>query len=171
MLKVDNNFHIAYETDGFAVTNDKYILNLFNKHDFGTVVNIEQIKGAETDFVIPYNPHQQKFLNQVTKYLAKTYLTKISHERITIDIWSGVDVVTREWHSDNNDGQDFSILYYLDTSLTDGAFYFKSMTQYRQIYPSAGTLMLIRQTSEHLHKADPSKNLRRIIHAEYKIAK
>jgi len=170
MLKVDN-FHTTYDADGFAATEDTYILNLFNKHNFGTVVNIEKIEGAEIDFVIPYNPHQQKFLNQVTKYLAKTYLVKIPHELIGINIWSGVDVNSREWHSDINGGQDFSILYYLDTSLNEGALYFKSMTEYSKIYPSAGTVVIIRQTPTHWHRVDPSKNLRRIIHAEYKNGK
>lgn len=171
MSNVDNSFQFSYELGGFAVTDDPHILNLFNSHNFGVIENIEIIPGAEDDYTFSYNQHQRDFLKAVTDYLSETYLSEISHQLIGINIWSGVDVNSREWHCDNGRGQDFSILYYLDTSLDDGALYFKSMTRYNKVYPAAGTLVMLKQTPPHYHKADPSKKLRRIIHVEYKLAK
>ena len=170
MSNVDNSFQFSYELDGFAVTDDLHILNIFNGHDFGPIVDIEQIV-EEDSYTFSYNQHQRDFLKEVTDYLAEAYLAEIPHQLIGINIRSGVTVDSRDWPCDASGGHDFSILYYLDTSLDDGALYFKSDTRYNKIYPAAGTLVMLNQTPPHYHMADPSKKLRRIIHVKYRLEK
>ena len=85
-------------------------------------------------------------------------------------MWDGVDSKSCDWHTDNKEGQSSCFLYYIDSSnsKTGGALYFKNAQKEYVIYPSAGTLVWMKQTPGHLHKADRSILQRRLIHLEYK---
>lgn len=150
---------------GYAVFADPGIIDLskFN------ITNVEIAKDLDDVTDIEERTYLEEFVN----YVSNTYVRPVypNFEVKYSNVWDGVDAGSMTWHNDNNEGFDFNVLYYYDSTSKDvgGEIEFKYPGGEDKIYPQTGNLIFINQNGQFQHKANRSLTQRRVASIEYKI--
>lgn len=91
-------------------------------------------------------------------------------ERIgTNPIIDGVETTTTFWHNDSCEGFNCNVLCYIDSMSEDGGghFHIKSKSTENTIIPRSGTILVVNQNKNFLHRVDETKNKRRRIEFKF----
>lgn len=110
-------------------------------------------------------------LNQIAEHLKGWTAPFGQADLLRIHGWQGVDQGTSQWHNDSREGQNLTVMLYLDNMYEEigGCVEIKHDCWHRTIYPKAGDIVFINQREGFLHRATSCLSLRRVVSADYKI--
>lgn len=109
-----------------------------------------------------------------TTYLANKYLSMFPSweliecfENFKVEEW---DKIT-EWHNDGKFGMNITFLYYIDemSPKTGGAIFIRNETVTEMIYPKSGTLIMMSQKPNVLHRVEPCSIQRHMFNIDFAV--
>lgn len=88
----------------------------------------------------------------------------------TLELIKGIDYLSTDWHTDNNEGFNCNVIIYMDKMPNnEGILHIKNDIEEFAIVPNVGMIVAINHTKNFKHKVTPSEILRRRIEFKYQL--